>query len=181
MTVIAIAGRHGTGKSTTAKIVAQTLGLAYYSTGVLFRQLAKAKKMTLEEFSRHAEGRPEIDRQLDDAVVARARQGNVIVEGQLVGFLVRDIPGCFKVLLTAPDEVRLQRMAERDAEDHAKKLQETLGREKSEQERFLAFYQYDLRDAATQLAIYDLIINTTNLSAEQVATIITCAARPAPC
>ncbi len=178
MTVIAIAGRHGTGKSTTAKIVAQTLNLDYYSTGILFRQLAKAKKMTLEEFSRHAEGRPEIDKQLDGAVAARARQGNVVVEGQLVGFLVRDIPGCFKVLLTAPDEVRLQRMAERDAEDRQKKLQETLAREKSEQERFLDFYGYDLRDPETQLGLYELIINTASLSAEQVAAIIACAARP---
>ncbi len=133
--------------------------------------------MSLEEFSRYAEGRPEIDRQLDDAVVARAKQGNVVLEGQLVGFLVRDIPGCFKVLLAAPDEVRLQRMAERDAEDPQKKLQETLAREKSEQERFLEFYGYDLRDPATQLEIYDLILNTTKLSAEQVAATVACAAR----
>ncbi len=177
MTVIAIAGRHGTGKSTTAKIVAQTLGLEYYSTGVLFRQLAKAKKMSLEDFSRYAEGRPEIDKQLDDAVIARAQQGNVVLEGQLVGFLVRDIAYCFKVLLTAPDEVRLQRMAERDAEDRERKLQETLAREKSEQERFLTFYGYDLRDPATQLDLYDLILNTTELSAEKVAATIACAAR----
>jgi cytidylate kinase len=178
MTVIAIAGRHGTGKSTTAKIVAQTLNLDYYSTGILFRQLAKAKKMTLEEFSRYAEGRPEIDKQLDDAVIERARQDDVVLEGQLVGFLVRDIQDCFKVLLTAPDEIRLQRMAERDAEDHEKKLQETLAREKSEQERFLDFYGYDLRDPETQLGLYELIINTTSLSAEQVAAIIACAAQP---
>ncbi len=177
MTVIAIAGRHGTGKSTSAKIVAQTLKLDYYSTGILFRQLAKAKKMTLEDFSRYAEGRPEIDKQLDDAVVARAKQGNVVLEGQLVGFLVRGIPNCYKVLLTAPDEVRLQRMVDRDAEDPQKKLQETLARERSEQERFLEFYGYDLRDPATQLEIYDLVINTTKLSAETVAATIACAAR----
>jgi len=177
MTVIAIAGRHGTGKSTSAKIVAENLGLEYYSTGILFRQLAKEHKMSLEQFSRHAEGHPEIDRRLDDAVVARAQQGDVVVEGQLVGFLLRNIPGCIKVLLTAPDEVRLRRMCERDAEHREKKVQETLARERSEQERFLNFYSYNLRDPGIQLEVYDFIINTTNLNAERVAAIITCAVR----
>ncbi|OLS13434.1 MAG: cytidylate kinase, partial [Promethearchaeota archaeon CR_4] len=165
------------GKSTVAKIVATTLHLEYYSTGVLFRKLAKEYKMSLAQFSRYAEDHPDIDRQLDDAVIARAQQGQVVVEGQLVGFLVRDVPGCIRVLLTASDDVRLQRMCERDTEHRKEKDRETLTREKSEQERFLKFYKYDLRDFATQLDMYDLILNATKLSAEQVAGIIICAVR----
>ncbi len=45
------AGLHGTGKSTIAKTVAQHFNFSYYSTGMAFRELAKEKKMSLEEFN----------------------------------------------------------------------------------------------------------------------------------
>ena len=60
--IISFAGLHGTGKSTIAKNIAQHFDLTFYSTGMAFRELAKLKKMTLEEFSHFAEANIEIDR-----------------------------------------------------------------------------------------------------------------------
>jgi len=160
-----------------AKIVAAALNIEYYSTGNVFRQLAKEQGMTLEEFSRYAETNPEIDQQLDSTLVDRAREGNMVVEGQLVGYLLRDVPGCLKVLLIASEEIRLQRMCERDDENSVQKLMETLGREKSEQERFLNFYGIDLHDPTVILDIYDLVINTTRWAAEEVASVVIEAAK----
>jgi cytidylate kinase len=157
--------------------VAAALHIEYYSTGNIFRQLAKEQGMSLEEFSAYAENNPDIDRQLDDTLVARAKEGNMVVEGQLVGFLLRQEPNCLKVLLTAPEEVRLQRMCERDDSGATEKLMETLNREKSEQDRFLRFYGIDLRDPSVILDLYDIIVNTTNWKAEEVASIVIEAAR----
>ena len=54
--VITVGGLHGTGKSSVADAIAKKFNLIRMSAGVVFRQLAKERDLTLEEFSRVAEG-----------------------------------------------------------------------------------------------------------------------------
>ena len=51
--ILAISGLHGTGKSTIGRNVAETLGLTYFLAGDAFRELAKIKGMSLEDFSKY--------------------------------------------------------------------------------------------------------------------------------
>lgn len=165
--IITISGLHGTGKSTIGKLIAQKLRIQYYSTGQAFRDLAQEMNMTLEEFTEYVEKNPEIDRKLDTKIIEIAQKGNVIIDSQLSSYILKSIAD-FKILLTCPIETRVKRMMERDDTNFEDKLKETQLREKSELERFKSLYHIDLSDHEKSDLIYDLVINTENLTVEEI-------------
>ncbi|MHA1194674.1 MAG: (d)CMP kinase [Promethearchaeota archaeon] len=169
--IISISGAHGTGKSTVAKILASKLGLKYYSTGEAFRELAEEKGMSLEEFTKYVEKHPEIDKELDEKVIQVAKEGNVVIESQLAGHLLKDVAD-LRIHLKCPLEIRVKRMAERDGTSKEEKLKETLIRENSELKRFMELYNINLNDENAILKIHDLIIDTQNMSIEEVVNTI---------
>ncbi|MHA1584525.1 MAG: (d)CMP kinase [Promethearchaeota archaeon] len=166
---ISFAGLHGTGKSTIAKMIAEHFHFTYYSTGIAFREMAKEKGMTLEEFSKFTEKHPEIDNILDHKIVDMAKDGaqDYIFEGQLPTYMLGDLKD-FAIMLTCDEEIRIQRMASRDEEDISEKVHETIVREESEQQRFIELYNIDVMNPALILKTFDLIINTTHLGIEEV-------------
>ena len=168
--VITISGLHGTGKSSVADIVAKRFGLKRVSAGVIFRELAKKGGLTLEEFSIVAEDDESIDRELDALLKTTAMKGNVLLDGQLAGWMAGDYAN-FKILLTASVDARVKRIAERDevSLEHARR--ETLNREKSERERYLEFYGVDISDQS----IYDLVLNTEKYDLQGVIKVLTTA------
>ena len=165
--ILTISGLHGTGKSTIGKELAKFLGIKYYSTGEAFRDLAKDMNMSLKEFTHYVEENPEIDKQLDKKIIDIAKKGNIIVDSQLSGYILESIAD-FKILLTCPLEIRVKRMAERDLTLYEDNLKETLLREKSELRRFKELYNIDLSDNDKIKKMYDLIIDTQNLTIEEV-------------
>ncbi|MFX0140111.1 MAG: (d)CMP kinase [Candidatus Hodarchaeota archaeon] len=165
--IITISGLHGTGKSTIAKLISEKLDIHYYSTGKAFRDLAHEMNMTLEEFTVYVEKNPEIDKKLDEKIIEIARKGNVIIDSQLSGYLLKSIAD-FKILLLCPLEIRVKRMAERDDTDYEIKLKETKMREESEFERFKSLYNIDLSNQEEIQKTYDLIVNTANLTVNEV-------------
>lgn len=169
--ILTISGLHGTGKSTIGKLIAQSLGLKYYSTGEAFRDLAKEMNMSLEDFTKYVEKHPEIDKTLDNKVLEIAKKGNIIIDSQLSGYLLKNIAD-FKILLTCPLEIRVKRMAERDNVSYEKCLKETINREKSELERFKEIYGIDLGNKKKINELYDIILEIEGLSIEEVLTYI---------
>ena len=169
--IITISGLHGTGKSTIGRLLAEQLGLEYYSTGQAFRDLAEEKNMSIEDFTVYIENHPEIDNELDDKVLEMAKKGNIIVDSQLSGHLLKFIAD-FKIILVCPLKIRVKRMAERDLSTFEDKLKETILREKSELERFRELYDIDLSDEDALKEIYDLVINTQNLTIQDVLNTI---------
>ena len=165
--IIAISGLHGSGKSVIAKILAEKLGILYYSTGQAFRDIAKESNMSLEDYTNYVEKHPEIDKELDNRVINMAKKGGIIIDSQLSGYLLKSI-ATFKIQLTCPLEVRVKRMAARDQTSFKEKLKETIIREKSELERFKKLYNFDLSDKKSTLEFYDLIINTEHLTIEEI-------------
>lgn len=165
--IITISGLHGTGKSVIAKLMAERLGILYYSTGQAFRDLAKEKNMSLEDYTNFVENHPDIDKDLDNKVVNMAKKGNIIIDSQLSGHILKSIAD-FRIHLTCPLELRVKRMSGRDQTSFEEKLKETILREKSELERFKNLYNIDLSDKNLINEFFDLIINTENLSIEEV-------------
>lgn len=161
--IITISGLHGTGKSTIGKLIAQRMNLKYYSTGQAFRDLAKEMKMTLEEFTDYVEENPDVDKKLDNKIIEIAQKGNIIIDSQLSAYILDSIAQ-FKILLTCPLELRVKRMAERDKTSYENKLNETIIREESELERFEKLYRIDLNN----VKIYNLILETENLTVEEI-------------
>jgi cytidylate kinase len=165
--ILTISGLHGTGKSTIGKLVAEKLGIKYYSTGQAFRDLAKEMDLTLEEFTDYVEKNPEIDKELDQKIIEIAQKGDIIIDSQLSAYILETIAD-FKILLICPLEIRVERMRERDYESYDKKLKETIMREKSELDRYKNIYNIDLNDKEKIAKLYDLIIDTRNLTIDEV-------------
>ena len=93
--IISISGFHGTGKSAVGKAAAEKLGLKYYSTGEAFRDIAKDMNMSLEDFSYYVENHPEIDEKLDNKILDIGQEGDIVIDSQLSGHLLKEVADDF--------------------------------------------------------------------------------------
>jgi len=162
--LLALSGPPGSGKSTVGRLVANRLGLPFHAAGDLFRAEATRRGMDLIEFSHYAEEHEEVDRALDERMLALAAPGRVL-DGRLVGALCRrrGIPVVY-ILLTASPDVRAQRLAHRDHETVEEATRRMHDREGSERERYRRIYGIDLASERP-----DHTIDTSELSVEAVA------------
>ncbi|AEM39542.1 cytidylate kinase [Pyrolobus fumarii 1A] len=165
--VIAVSGPPGSGKTTYARRLAEDLGLEFYSAGMFFRELAKKRGLTLLELNQLAAKDPSIDLEIDRMTYEVGLRGNVVVEGHLVAWVLRDIADV-KIYVTAPLDVRVNRIAARDGVDVSVALRETIERENVHRRRFLAYYGIDIND----LSIFDLVVDTSKLGIEEVYRVI---------
>ncbi|MCI4357999.1 MAG: cytidylate kinase family protein [Thermoplasmata archaeon] len=162
--VVAIGGPPGSGKSTSGRLAAQWLGYEFVSAGELFRAEASRRNVSLEELSQIAERDDSIDRSLDAAVLSLARPGRVL-DARLAGALCRQRRIEVDYLwVTAPEAVRVARLAQRDHQDLERCLALTREREASERRRFLAYYAIDLDRERP-----DLTIDSSRSGADEVA------------
>jgi len=174
---ISISGPPGSGKTTVCMQVAKRLDCDYILVGQIFRQMALERKVDLETFGRLAEEDETIDIDLDNRMVALARANeDIVLEGRLTGPLLKykKIP-VFAVFVTADEHVRAERIAQRESRDVQQVLKEMRTRERSEKKRYRSYYGIDPSDRA----IYDLWIDSTNMSADRVADMIVAAVRRA--
>ena len=164
--VVVIGGKHGTGKSTYAKTLAKEFGLRHISAGMIFRKLAEEKRISLKELSKIAEKNQRIDRMIDEKTKHEAKKGNVILEGHLAGWMSNDYAD-IKIFLTAPDSVRLERIAKRE-KISLKEARQILDLESAERKRWKKIYKINTED----LSIYDIILNTELLPLDSTVNVL---------
>ncbi len=165
--VIAVSGPPGSGKTTYARRLAEDLGLEFYSAGMFFRRLAEERGLSLLELNELAVRDPRIDLEIDRMTYETGLKGNVVIEGHLVAWVLRDIADV-KIYVTAPLEVRVKRIAERDGVPVRQALIETVRREMLHRKRFYEYYGIDITD----LSIFDLVVDTSRLGIDEVYAII---------
>lgn len=165
--VITVSGLHGVGKSVYARKIAERYGLRYVSSGMLFRRYAEERGLSLKELTDIAGRDRSLDEYIDRAIVEEAEKGDVVADGLLTGWMLRD-KADIKFWFKARDDVRFRRIAERDGIPLEKAIEETKYREASEVERFKRYYNIDLND----LSIYDYVIDTSFLSIDDVLAIV---------
>jgi len=169
MVTITISGSPGSGKSTVAQLLQEKTGLRYVYSGELFRQKAQEHHMTLEEFGTYCERHREVDEGLDKQQLAILRQGNVIVEGRLSGWLAyKNKLTAYKILITADVQTRAQRIVNREGGSVELRKKEMQTREKSETKRYLTYYKANLSDPS----FYDLVIDSSDKTPEEIVDII---------
>jgi predicted cytidylate kinase len=171
--LITISGVPGSGKTTVARLLSQKLGVPHIYAGDIYRQQAQALGITLAELNARAERDHSIDRQLDDRMAEYARHGGVVLEGRLAAFVaIKEGVNALKVSLTASDDVRATRVAQREQGDSRAVLHENTTRHDSDARRYKSIYGWDLDDASP----YDLIIATDEQHPEAIAEQILAAA-----
>lgn len=169
---ISITGDLGSGKSTVCRILTEQLGFRVYSTGAIQRGLAEKYGMSTLEFNKHMETHPEIDEEIDTALTAIGKnEENLILDSRMAWHFV---PHSFKVYLAVDADIAADRImaAERGSVEtycgHEDAKNKILQRKGSENLRYKAKYSVDCSD----MNHYDLIIDTTHASPEQIAEVI---------
>lgn len=166
MVTVAMSGLHGAGKTTAAKKLSEKLGLRYVSAGQVFRKMAEEKDMSLAEFSEHVEEHPEIDKELDARTAEEAKKDDVLIDARLAGWMAEDAD--IKILLIAPLEERIRRIAQRDDSSYEEVKRETLARGESEEKRYMDLYDIDVEDHS----VFDLIVSTERFDEEETLMIL---------
>lgn len=163
---ITISGPPGSGKSTLSRMLSARLGLELISMGDIFRRCAEDRCMCLAEYGLLARQNGNIDKEIDEMQKKIAiEKDNIILEGRLSGFLV---DADLKVWLKAPLEVRAERIAKRENKPVQTAMAETSEREECERERYINYYNIDIKD----LSVYDLVIDSSKWSAEEISEIV---------
>lgn len=174
--IITIAGKPGSGKSSTANLVAEKLGYSRYSSGDFMRAIAERHGVTLNEISNMAESDPSIDHEIDDENRKMNDKSDVVVDARLAFHFV---PKSFKVYLDLDVATSAERIF-RDKTDarhksgeataSTKELEELLShRLDSERKRYMELYGVDHTDSSQ----FDLVIDTGHHPLhEVVATIL---------
>jgi CMP/dCMP kinase len=174
--IITIAGKLGSGKSSTAKKVAEILSYTHYSTGDFMRSIADEKGVPLVEFNKIAENDPSIDKMLDDRNLEIGAMENIVLDSRL-GF--HFIPDSFKVFLELDPIVASERILH-DKNFNPNRNKESSGnfdtkdniKEKinsrldSERKRYKELYKIEDHTGHEN---FDLVINTEKIPLEEVS------------
>lgn len=165
---ISLAGDLGSGKSTVSAILLERLGATYYSTGAICRAIAASHGMTIVEMNKYMETHPEIDHEIDDGLRALSdKNENMVIDSRMAWHFVKDT---FRVYMTTELEESAKRILRANREgDHASSLEEMAeeirARKASERMRYREQYGVDCKD----LSNYDLVVDSTYASPEEVA------------
>lgn len=167
-TLITITGQLGSGKSTVAKMLAADLNWLYYSTGMAQREIAQNRGITTIELNRLAITDPSIDAEID-AIFKNPPWGDksCVVDSRLAWHF---LPNSLKVCLRVDTMIAAERVlaAKGRVSESYTTVQEACAflkkRYELEQAHFIKNYQLDITDE-TQ---FDLIIDTTHLTPEEV-------------
>lgn len=163
---ITVSGLPGSGTTTLCKNLNKVLSFDYIYAGKIFREMAQKRGLSVEEFNKQIENDPSIDTNLDRQVMNFAdSHANCIVEGRLSGwFAHREQNKDFvKIWVTAPLDIRLDRIAHRENETLDVTSRKVEMREKSEAKRYKSIYGIDI----SNLSIYDLIVETSDKTPEE--------------
>ena len=164
---ISLAGDLGSGKSTVSDILIKTLGAEYYSTGKIVRSIAEKRGMTVTELNVYMETHPEIDHEIDDGLRALSAVDKLLIIDSRMAWHFTE--GTFKVYLSLDIETSAYRIMNANRQgEHASSLDETVvmtkARRESEKKRYMTQYGVDIKD----LTNYDLVIDTSRVSPDEV-------------
>jgi cytidylate kinase len=174
--IITICGGLGSGKSSTAKKVAQILGFQHFSSGDFFRQVGLELGLSVTETNIRAETDPKIDEMTDQKLRDMRNADKVVIDSRTA---FHWIPESFKVYLDLPAEIAKERILQslkedklRQQSEQAKNSEEIFQkmheRFESEQKRYWDLYKINNKD----MNQFDLVIDTNKNNLEQVVDII---------
>jgi cytidylate kinase len=167
---ITVSGPPGCGVTTLCEALSERLDCGYVSGGEVFREIADDRDMSLSQLTAEASSSDELDRELDRRLQRIAEQWGdadnaFILESRLAGYLAADHAD-LRIWLDAPEEVRVDRTADREEVSAEMRVREVI-----EEKRYETYYGVDLGNRS----FYDLAINTARWSPEMTLSIVVAA------
>lgn len=169
--IVTIGGAVGSGKSSVARKVTEYLAYEHFSSGDLFRKIARIRGVSIEDLNIAAETENDIDREVDTLLQRMGEEKHhLVIDSRLAYYW---IPDSFKVYLALDEETAAERIfsqLEREerisqgASSLTELAQNIRVRRASEHKRYLALYGVD----DTDLSPFDLVIDTKKYSLEEV-------------
>lgn len=168
--IISLGGELASGKGTVSKILMKELNFGIYKNGDYFRKLAQDMRMDVTTFNIYVKEHPEIDKQIEYSATEYAKDhDNFIIDARLGWYAV---PQSFKIYLKVDIDVAAKR-AFNDPDRKSSESFATIEEQKKdmqkryqlENERYFNLYGVRKEDESN----YDLIIDTTDLTPQQVA------------
>ena len=170
---IVISGPPAVGKTTVAKGLAEEFQLQYLSGGDVLKEMASEHGFDSKgddwwdteegmEFLNQREQNSEFDKKLDEKLSILFNQGGMVITSYTLPWLVED---GIRIWLEGSHESSTDRMQSRDnmsSEDAYKITKERFDKNKA---LYKKLYDFDFGE---DKSVFDLIINTDNLTAQQV-------------
>ena len=167
--IITISGLPGSGKTTVGKLLAEKLGFKFYSIGDLRGKMAMEQGLTIDELNELGMKEDWTDKEVDEYQKKLGmKEDNFVIESRL-GFYF--IPHSFKVFLKVNLKTGAERIFRDPRPDEKKKgsveeeIEGIKKRMESDKSRYKKYYGItDFTDERH----FDLVIDTTNLTPEEV-------------
>ena len=167
---ITITGRPCSGKSTIAKLIAEKHNFKRIGVGDIFKEEAKKRNMSAEEFNAYCMKDPSFDFFIDNQT---RKLGEELVDKDIIfdsRMAWHFVPKSFKVFVDLNDEEMARRLVNSDREGKEKfsdlkaAKESLLNRERLEVERYKKLYNADLSD----LSNFDFVIDSSNKTPEEL-------------
>ncbi len=168
--IISLSGDIAAGKGAVSEILQEELNYDIYKNGEYFRKLAEEMGMSVTEFNKYVEEHTEIDVQIEKKATEYSKTHDYYIIDARLGWY--SVPESFKVYL----KVDINEAAKRALNDSKRKAtenflniedqkQDILKRYRLENSRYFNIYGIHKEDESN----YDLIVNTTDITAKEVA------------
>lgn len=168
MVRISLFGLPGTGTSSVGRATCEKLNYEFQSSGNMYRALAMKHNMTVDEFGIYCKKNLESDKELDDSIIKYGKENdNFVFDSRLAWFT---IPHSFKIKLICNEDERIRRIIERDGGDFGEEKEKAKIREEANCVRYKELYNIENYSLDSH---FDLIIDTTDKSIEEVVDLIT--------
>lgn len=170
--IITLTGKPCSGKSSVANALKDMFGFETYSVGEIFKEEAKRRNMSSEEFNKFLMSDPKYDNLLDERTKELGvlwKDKNIVFDSRLAWHF---IPHSFKVFLDLDEEEMAKRLSTsnrvgKEKYENVDEAKRTLiERFNAENERYQKFYGID----NTDMKNYDLVLSSKDKSPEELAT-----------
>lgn len=170
--IITLAGLPGSGKTTQAKLLSEKLEFPWYSMGDMRGKMAQERGITIDELNELGLKEAFTDHEVDQYQQKLGiNEDNFVIDGWLSWHF---IPHSLKIFLNVDPDIAASRIydekrhglnSDEPEYNSAQETKEILAkRVENSRERYQKYYQVDFLNPSN----YDLVIDTTNLSPEEV-------------
>ena len=171
-----ISGPPAVGKTTVAKGLAKEFNLTYLSGGDVLKELAREKGFQVDGddwwdtdegmmFLKQRETNSEFDKKVDEKLVELFNKGGMVITSYTLPWLVEN---GIKIWLDGSHASSSKRMQNRDNMSSDEAFEVTKERYDKNKALYKKLYNFDFGD---DISVFDKIISTDNLNADQVIEI----------